>query len=375
MINDTISNNTNSKINIEENKFTLTKIFNSPTNTKNRVLISLPKVEFLEDIKQHLPKDLLDSVINCFCSLYSYPVEREYVENIETFFHHVAGSVAFENHTKTLIKEKNHSYKAASVYGMAINVLDDVEERMQTVENDIRKLVKVKKNSELTKEKLLLLENDFELLKTEQEILITLQANLNMHINILIQVLKESPTETKEFILTHQKLDVNKENEHLLLTPEKQRVRSIYNSPKGGMTPKNLTNKDKETIEFLKKAQLKKKPKINSNVVKQLFKDHKESNDNKDEEIDLFLTEKVNNLIFSPHFNNDKLTELTFFDEIEETKEELHDEELEDDIEDEESEIESEVESNQENESDIKNDSDEENFSVDSIDSVKRVKL
>lgn len=188
-----------------------------------KLITQLPKAEVIQSIDD-LPPYTANLIRTCFINIYSYVTQRDYVENRETFFIHVCGTVFYESSTNILIKEKDHAKKAANIYQMVQGTLKELREKL----------------------------SHYPLNELQKEILASLIKLLESH-EILFKLTLDSISEDKkQHLKEFQGLDLCKAPKEL--TPIKRKViRAAHpSSPlKEEGTPKKLSQDNKISLGLL----------------------------------------------------------------------------------------------------------------------------
>lgn len=185
-----------------------------------KLLTTMPSSEFLEKMKS-LDHDYYKKSINLISMLYSYVTERNYVEDTPTFFLHVACAAAYELHTNTKIKDKDHIGKALHTLRAIENFINKYSDYCPTLEADLEIVNQVEG----------LLSQHAQIIKSTLNLV---RERDPVRWNELVQHYRCDDDEGKHIALSEVDADINTKLIHNETTPKK--------------TPKKLSNHSKESI-------------------------------------------------------------------------------------------------------------------------------
>lgn len=186
-----------------------------------KLLVTMPAEDFLAKV-ENLEAQYSEDVLNCLRNIYSYVAERNYVEDTDTFFHHVASAVLYEASQGVLIKGRDHAKKAASIVKMIANTLT---RHAEYVPND---------------------DNELEVVEEVEGLLI--------HHGILIEnAIRLKDPITLAHLAEHCQYHCNSMAEWVLDKADKQRNRSgIHTEKTPKKTPKRLTSPASKSVKSLR---------------------------------------------------------------------------------------------------------------------------
>ena len=164
--------------------------------TPNRyaMVTQLPNAEVLKATIATLSDydaDLANTISQCWKNLYSYVVDRNFIEDQHTFAHHVAGAFIHEIIENKLLNNRDHGLKCVTVYGNVKKTLKALEKAITKLDND----------------------------ETDEALFLTIEDCLSEfkgHLNILIKVLYYLTDEQKTFMRENdQNFDLETEKEYI----------------------------------------------------------------------------------------------------------------------------------------------------------------
>ena len=208
---------------LELNPFKIRDYF--PDQEDYKLLTTFPSESFLKSLERLAPL-YHEDVSGCLNDLYSYITQRNFQEGSNTFYIHIASTVAYEVHHNTHIKEKDHAKKAVSILKRIFNCLN--------------------KHTEYAPE------SDDDLALVEQ-----VESLLVHHAHLINRILALVDDKIIDHLKTHCAYNPDEILDWKISTPEKRENRSIIHAgPSPLKTPQKLSLEDRKASGLLRKRSL-----------------------------------------------------------------------------------------------------------------------
>lgn len=185
-----------------------------------RILIRMPKAEFLSEMRETLGLNLWDTIKKTIEHLYSPVAQRKPDEGADYFFHTVCSTALYEIVLDTKIKNADHVTKAANLLRM--------------LEKSINELTTALSSGSLNGE--------------QKKLIKQISQVFTLHQDLLIRALRLSSSTSKQSIKTHCNMDVDSIHPGMLSPNSKyQTVRNSYHVTPEKPQANKTTCRDKRT--------------------------------------------------------------------------------------------------------------------------------